>query len=53
MLYVGSVVIENENAEINNIMELLKCINPGKDITYANLSSSLNETREYLLANYP
>lgn len=53
VLYVASVVTGTEYTEINNIMEFLKYINPGKDITYANLSSSIVETREYLLANYP
>lgn len=53
VMYVASIINGIEYVDINNIVDLLNAINPGGEINYKNLSDKINETREYMLDNYP
>jgi len=53
IMYVASIVNGVEYVGFNQIINVLKVVNPNADITYSNLSSYINETRDYLLNSYP
>lgn len=53
IMFVASIVNGIDYVDINQIIKLLKVVNPRVDITYGNLSSQIDKTRKYLLDNYP
>lgn len=53
IMFVASVITGVEYVEIGKIKEFLNIMNPSYEITYNNLSESIKDTKDYLLANYP
>ena len=53
IMCVASVINECDYVDMNKVMELLKCIDSKAEISYSNFSDKINETKKYLLNNYP
>lgn len=53
IMYVASIVTGHDYIDLTKLTDFLKYMNPNNEINYTNLSSVINNTKNYLLINYP
>lgn len=53
IMYIASIITGKGYVGIDKIIDFLQSINPHIEITYNNLSECIDETKNYLISNYP
>lgn len=53
IMFVASIINDINYVDINEVIKLVNAVDPKSVINFGNISNKINETRDYILNNYP